>query len=149
MIETETKFNMYIVFKTGCYIVLFATTAAGVFDFKADRFNELLTIYETPGDGPNHKQLLKKLRKVDKRARIVKKPVKDECSDSEPQRGHCMVLLPDIMTPWIPAGGMPVWPFFPNFHYVQHPVSCGHCLGYSDVVCSNCGRRSEVGALKE
>jgi len=110
-----------------------------VFDFKADKTNDLLTIFEWPGDGPSHKQLLKKLKKVDKRAKIVQassacREQSDECSQK-----IIYVAMPPGMVPWNPAGTS-LWPIFPNFNYVQHRVSCSQCLGCPDAACGNCGR---------
>lgn len=123
----------------------------GVFDFKTDKTNDLLTICESPGEGPNHKQLLKKLKKVDKRAQIVTKP--DNNNTNEPTEGNVVYVAVPVMapgmTPWNPQLGMSMWPPFLNYNYLQHRVSCGQCLGYSDAVCGNCGRGSELGAVSQ
>lgn len=119
----------------------------GVFDFKTDKTDDLLTICESPGEGPNHKNLLKKLKKFDKRAQIVTKP---DTKSEEEKPPILYVQVPFIapgMMAWPPQIGMSLLPPFLNYNYLQHRVSCGQCLGYSDAVCSNCGRGSELGAL--
>jgi len=118
----------------------------GVFDFKTDKTNDLLTICESPGEGPSHKQLLKKLKKVDKRAQIVTKPDNKESEEQNVVYVAVPVMAPG-MTPWNSHLGMSMLPPFLNYNYLQHRVSCGQCLGYPDAVCSNCGRASELGAL--
>lgn len=119
----------------------------GVFDIKQDRSNGSVTIIQAPGNGPNHKQLLKKLKSIDRRAEIVQHKAdtsSNQQHDKEAsEREVRYVVLPNMMTPWNSS----MWPMFPNFHYLQHPVGCEQCRGYSDVVCSNCGRRSDMGAL--
>ncbi|KAG0561453.1 hypothetical protein KC19_9G065800 [Ceratodon purpureus] len=121
----------------------------GIFDFKTNKTDNLLTIYETPHGGPNHKQLLKKLKKVDKRAEILTGTSIEEKEKSDESANIVYYVMPQMMTPWNHSQSYSTWPFFTNFNYVQHRVCCGQCLGYADVVCSNCGRPSEVGALQE
>jgi hypothetical protein len=123
---------------------------SGVFDFKTDKTDNVLTIYEAPHGGPNHKQLMKKLKKVDKRAAILARTGSEEQEKSSDENVNTIYyMVPHVMTPWNYPLGYSSWPFFTNFNYVQHPVGCSQCLGYGDVVCSNCGRPSELGALQE
>ena len=121
----------------------------GVFEFKTDKTNNLLTIYEKPNGGPDHKQLLKKLKKVDKKAKIEKNNTSEEDEKSDENANTVYYVMPYVMTPWNYPQGYSSWPFLANFNYVQHPVCCGQCLGYADIVCSNCGRASELGAVRQ
>lgn len=115
---------------------------AGVFEYKTDRWNDRLTIVQTPSGGPNHRQLVKKLRKAthDKKVAIL------ECSSTKSSSSTPATTTTTTVIYRNPS----IWPgynpFITNPNYLQHPVGCGICMRNPGAICANCGRSNEMGA---
>lgn len=121
---------------------------AGVADYKLDRWHSLLTITQTPGRGiADHRQLLKKLKKATHKKKAVLLPPRAQPASTTTTVyiGYPVVHGPGYLMPWPPSTPSSSSSFITNPNYFQHPAGCGHCWGYSDISCANCGRGNNFG----
>lgn len=127
----------------------------GVSSFKTDRWNDRLTIEESPGCNVDRRKLVKELKRATHDRRKVeilesKSSTEDDKPSSSSTTTTVEVRNPYMgpsMVPWPPSSASSSnSPFITNPFYLQHPVGCGNCMGYPGAVCANCGRGSELGA---
>ncbi|XP_024380195.1 uncharacterized protein [Physcomitrium patens] len=109
-----------------------------VFEYTIDRPNNRLTVYECPSGGPDHKKLLKALKKaVGKKAKILEPKAEPEPNSPNPESCRCPS---SVMVPWPPPCIVLCPPFITNPYYLHHPTVCYNCFMYPNVACDSCGR---------
>ncbi|XP_024380057.1 uncharacterized protein [Physcomitrium patens] len=118
----------------------------GVFDYKTDLTNNLLTVTECPDGGPNHKELLKAVKKaIGKKGKIVTR----EPASAEPNPDNERTTDGERWSYYYPAFVVMPYsansssPFITNPNYLHHPTVCCNCFMYPDAACGNCGRGAE------